>query len=53
MGLPARDDAIQLGAHKGDIVVFHGATSHASGANRTKRERMILLGFDSQPNMRT
>ena len=38
-------DAIQLGAHKGDIVVFHGATWHRSGANRTERERMILLGF--------
>ncbi len=41
----AYDDAIQLGAHKGDIVVFHGATWHGSGANRTERERMILLGF--------
>ena len=36
---------IQLEAQQGDIAVFHGATWHASGANRTDRERMILLGF--------
>lgn len=39
------DDAIQLDAQKGDIVVFHGATWHGSGANHTEQERMILLGF--------
>ena len=39
------DDVIQLSARKGDIVIFHGATWHASGANLSKRERMILLGF--------
>lgn len=38
-------DVVQLAARKGDIVVFHGATWHGSGANRTERERMILLGF--------
>ena len=38
-------DAIQLAAHKGDMVVFNGATWHASGANHSERERMILLGF--------
>ena len=39
------DDAIQLGARRGDIVITNGATWHASGTNRTERERMILLGF--------
>lgn len=39
------DDVIPLRAHKGDIVIFHGALWHASGANRTEQERMILLGF--------
>lgn len=39
------DDGIQLAAHKGDIVVFNGGTWHASGANHTANERMILLGF--------
>ena len=39
------DDGIQLEARMGDIVVFHGATWHRSGANATDRERMILLGF--------
>ncbi len=39
------DDVIQLEARKGDIVVFHGATWHSSGANNTQQERMILLGF--------
>jgi len=39
------DDGIQLAAHKGDIVVFNGGTWHASGANHTASERMILLGF--------
>lgn len=39
------DDVIQLDAQKGDIVVFHGATWHGSGANHTEQERMILLGF--------
>ncbi len=29
---------------RGDIVVCHGATWHASGANRTERGRMILWG---------
>jgi ectoine hydroxylase-related dioxygenase (phytanoyl-CoA dioxygenase family) len=43
------DDVIQLRAGKGDIVVFHGATWHASGANRTEQERMILLGFFCRP----
>ena len=38
-------DVIQLAVRKGDIVVFHGATWHGSGANRTQQERMILLGF--------
>ena len=39
------DDVIQLRAHRGDIVVFHGASWHASGANCSAEERMILLGF--------
>ena len=39
------DDVIQLDARKGDIVIIHGATWHSSGANRTRQERMILLGF--------
>ena len=39
------DDGIQLKIRMGDIIVFHGATWHASGANRTERGRMILLGF--------
>ena len=39
------DDVIQLSACKGDIVIFHGATWHGSGANRSEQERMILLGF--------
>ena len=38
-------DVVKITAHKGDIVVFHGATWHASGANNSQRERMILLGF--------
>ena len=41
----AYDDVIQLDACKGDIVIIHGATWHSSGANRTREERMILLGF--------
>lgn len=41
----AYDDVIQLDAQQGDIVVFHGATWHGSGANHTEQERMILLGF--------
>ncbi len=39
------EDVIQLDVRKGDIVIIHGATWHSSGANRTERERMILLGF--------
>jgi len=39
------DDGIQLKIRMGDIIVFHGATWHASGANRTERGRMILFGF--------
>ncbi|MDE2742785.1 MAG: phytanoyl-CoA dioxygenase family protein [Gemmatimonadota bacterium] len=39
------DDVIQLDVRKGDIVVFHGATWHGSGANHTEQDRMILLGF--------
>jgi len=39
------DDVIQLHARRGDIVIFHGATWHASGTNRSEQERMILLGF--------
>ena len=39
------DDVIQLDVCKGDIVVFHGATWHGSGANHTEQDRMILLGF--------
>ena len=41
------DDGIQLKIRMGDIIVFHGATWHASGANRTERGRMILLGLRS------
>ena len=41
----AYDDVIQLDARRGDIVIIHGATWHSSGANRTREERMILLGF--------
>ena len=39
------DDVIKIAAHKGDIVIFHGATWHASGANESERERIILLGY--------
>ena len=46
------DDVIQLSARKGDIVVFHGATWHASGANNSAEERMILLGFFCRAFMR-
>ena len=42
------DEEIQLQARKGDIVIFHGAIWHASGANRTATARMILLGFFSR-----
>ena len=46
------DDEIQLDAQKGDIVVFHGASWHGSGENRSDRERMILLGFFCRAFMR-
>ena len=46
------DDEIQLDAQKGDIVVFHGASWHDSGENRSDRERMILLGFFCRAFMR-
>ena len=46
------DDAIQLDASKGDVVILHGATWHASGANRTEKERMILLGFFTRSFMK-
>ena len=46
------NDEIQLTARKGDIVVFHGATWHASGANHSLNERMILLGFFCRPFMK-
>lgn len=46
------DDVIQLSARKGDIVVFHGETWHASGANNSAEERMILLGFFCRAFMR-
>ncbi len=45
-------DAIQLEARMGDIVILHGATWHASGANQTQRERMILLGFFTRSFMK-
>ena len=46
------DDGIQLKIRMGDIIVFHGATWHASGANRTERGRMILLGFSAAALLR-
>lgn len=39
------DDVVKIPASKGDLVIFHGATWHASGANNSERERMILLGY--------
>ena len=46
------DDEIQLDAKKGDIVVFHGASWHGSGENRSDRDRMILLGVFCRGFMR-
>lgn len=45
-------DAIQLKANIGDIIILHGGTWHASGANDTAKDRMILLGFFTRAFMK-
>ena len=45
-------DAIQLKASIGDIIILHGGTWHASGANYTDKDRLILLGFFTRSFMK-
>ena len=45
-------DAVQLKARIGDIIILHGGTWHASGANCTDKDRLILLGFFTRAFMK-
>ncbi len=38
-------EALQIEAPRGSIMIMNGGVWHSSGANRTERERVALLGF--------